>query len=287
MSLAQTKEFNRAALVWATSSGRRSLPGRTVDPSMVTADSEGRKVVDAAAWVSESSNNEVRILPRANLTANATTGSAVLNVENSSQFVAGDAISLVAPSATILLALTWANADTLQVTLNSIAETYTLDNFVSLADTALRAAAYFNSRTFFRQNDYKFYAIGETIVITAPSVVTVAVVATTAGDGTATLDADTGSLYAAASMGTVLSVDPDAKTVTLTANSSIAVPAGAPVGDPVIPLGLLQDAIDLNKPGDGAQGIFYSGTVYKGRLYHFDSTLKPLFPELKFLEGVA
>jgi hypothetical protein len=88
-------------------------------------------------------------------------------------------------------------------------------------------------------------------------------------------------------MGTVASVDPDAKTVTLAANSAIAVPAGAPVGNPVIPLGLLQDAFDLSEAGDGAQGIFYSGTVYKGRLYHFDSTLKPLFPEIKFLEGVA
>lgn len=281
MVLYRDLDFDGDNDILAGVQGLRSPLHITLDPSKATADADGRKSFDPGQWIAESGNYG-RILPRSKNQAALTTASTVVTVSNAQAFVVGDVLHIVPPSAQITIALVWAAADTLDVTIQGYTYTFTAAG----ADTdaiAAGVAAGINADPVLKDLVVALSA-GSDIHIYAKAMdglYTIATTANTAGTGTgAVLDSAT-NLVPLRTIGTIDAggVDVVNNQLTLASTAAVAVPVGMPIGTNDTVLGLFLRALDLIE-GSLEIGVYKSASIKQAALAYYDETLVNQFPEI-------
>mgnify|MGYP000583782853 CR=1 FL=1 len=259
--------------------------GCTLDPSKVTANADGYKPIDGLTWVMGPAAT-ARPLPRTNTSAIATASSTtILTVDKASHFVAADVLVVNLPMAQIDLAATWAASDTLDVTVQGLTYSYTSDT-ATLSEIASDVADGINADATLSAM-VSAIASGDSVWVTADdglSPYTIAVTATTAGDGTAAISGSLTQLTPNQSVGTIAAdgVDVANSQLTLAAASAIDLPIGLGVGVATSDiLGLIRAELELTQPDNLNQGCFTKVTgVQAAALPYDDGQLKRLFPQI-------
>ncbi|MGB8698736.1 MAG: hypothetical protein WCD18_04905 [Thermosynechococcaceae cyanobacterium] len=298
----RTYDYDEATYppVLANDIGLRSPNACVIDPAYMTASAGARGITQklippgAFAGTIDGSDN-LRVLPRTRVVSEATAGVTTLTVtpKTARFFIPGDDVVVVFPYHRLNFALTWANGDTLTITLNGLTYSHTVSGFSTLTALAASVVAGLQADSLF--DDFDFVSVAAAIHITTPSTdpFLIVVTSTTAGNGTLLLlgggESGTGSRYRV--LGTVASVDPVLDTITLDGAIATATIAGLVIGaDGSYPmrdrlgLGLLTPSLphDLLYGENNNLALFVGATVIKSRLPHFDHELAQLFPNLVF-----
>lgn len=241
-----------------------------------------------------------RILPRMTTrtatAANATSISFPLGT--SGIFIPTDVLSIIAPSVRLTISSTstgWAANDTVAVTINGIATTYTVvagDIGGSLTATNSNIAAKVISAI--AANPYASRLVsGLSVAGTSPATVIVFwakdftslysfTASATSTNGTATAS---GAVFVPnVSIGTISAVNPDTDVVTISA-ASVSVPLGMPIGVAASSpenLGLLSPELPIDLLYREAQNyaLYLEAEVYGARLPYIDGQLTALYPAI-------
>lgn len=217
-------------------------------------------------------------------TAALTTSSTAIAVEDASIFAPGDVLIITAPYARIDLALTWANGDTLALTLNGLTVVHTTAGFTSLTALATAAAATFQASPLGAIAD--FIAEGQRIHIFGADAFTVSTVEVTAGDGTGALNGSVTALQRGLSVETIAASGVNVATNTLTTVGAVdrALPVGAPIGVLVAEvLGVALSTVNLSETTTDI-GCFDSARVYDTRLRGWNKAIARALPEIRGME---
>lgn len=292
MATIVSSSYTQYEQVWASSEGMRSPKMYTFVPAYVSANADAIKISHPGLFAGDLGNGKARLLPRTRLTTASATNSTslVLAANTIGAFVADDVVYALPPYAVITFALTWANDDVAEISLNGVVVSYTVAGYSTLAALATTYAAYLNADQRFAQIG-EAYASGATVWIMAKdckSLYAIASNPTTAGDGTLAITGSATALaYNNTAVGTVSSLAHSTNTITLSGNAGVAVPVGVPVGvRSVKPLGLIGKPHDFTAtvyhPGDGSDdlGVYTSGSVYRARLPYIDGEIEAMYPEL-------
>jgi len=210
---------------------------RTVDLSFLQADSSGAKVIKAGAIFCEiPSSNYVRVLPLTTVAAALASSDTTVAVADSKVFKNGGALVIPRPYATLTFAGTVATGNTITLTLQGQALTYTLvagDTTATI--TATSFAAFINTGV---ASD-KVLAIASGAIVyfyartglayTFATSVTGGGVTSTASAAVMQENVAIASIHASTAINTTTNV------ITLAAGSAVAQPIGAPIGVAVKP----------------------------------------------------
>lgn len=289
-------DYTNLAPVLAGNQGMRTAGNYEVDASKVTsfagADGKTQKIVYPGCFLgSIVGSTKVRPLPRTKITAAlvaSTTTSFTVRTGTARNFIAGEALTVVAPYAIFTFALNWAAADTATAVINGVTVTTTAIG----TDKSVEAAA---MATAINANPYllgKVVAIanGETVLVYADDMATrytTTASEVTAGTGTFAVGAATMAAGGTA-IGTIDTVTPLTDTITLTSASAISLPVGFPIGVSTSAphdLGLLSpnQAVDVLYSANNFHGAFVGCSVYETRLPYIDGQIKALFPEIRYV----
>ena len=262
--------------------GLRSPVHITLDETKFTAGTDGLKCVEAGFWVSESTDNLGRVLPRAKTTAAATTTDSVLTLDNVQPFVATDELYVVPASVQVDLGAAWAIGDTLTVTVAGLPFTYTA---IAAGDAAAFGAAFadaFNANPATRRLAQAIAGTTAVTIVSAdyavPHTITVA-----ATGSTATIDGGLTILTPFRALGTVQSVDVANNTLTLTAPATVNVAEGVPVGTGDKPIGFHLRSHDFEEECGAAMYTSLSGK--RGAFPYLDAGLEAEFVEIQAVGG--
>lgn len=271
--------------------GMRSPIHRTIDVNYISADALGRKYVPAGTFFQDLGNGYARPLARAVVTADTGTGTAIIPVNLAQQFAIGDVLQNLVPfgKVTITSSTTgWAAGDTVTVTIAGQPFVYTVlaeDIGGSLIATntaiAAKVAALLNAQA--SRLVTATAAINIVQIQSATGEDYTLAAAATATNGTVT--AGSATLVAGQSIGTVLTVQPDAKTVTLAANNATALTAGQSIGAPGAAIGMIIQGLLLDTLTSighmPEQGLYTSCSVRRGLLPYYDALIKEDLPEIQ------
>lgn len=272
--------------------GLRSPVHRTIDfINYVSPDSLGRKYLPAGMFYQDLGNGYARPLPRAKVAAD-TTGTAIIPVNFSQQFMIGDVLRSLVPSGKVTVTSSstgWAVGDTITVTIAGQDFVYTvlagdIGGTLTATNTTIAAAvaAMLNAQA--------------SRLVTASATTNVVGIYSATGDDHTLTASDTGTngtvtaggavLVAGQAVGTVLTVDPTNKTITLAANTAIALMAGQAIGVPGKALGMMVQGILLDSlsPLSGhmpEQGFYTSCSVRLELLPYYDALIKADLPEIQ------
>lgn len=241
-----------------------------------------------------------RILPRMT-TRTATAASATsisFPVGTAGIFIPTDVLSIIAPSVRLTISSTstgWAANDTITVTINGVAVTYTVvagDIGGSLTATNTNVAAKIIAAI--AANPYTSRLVsGLSVAGTTPAMVIVfwakdftslysftTSVSSTLGTSTASAAA----FVPNATIGTISAVNPDTDVVTISA-ASVSVPLGMPIGVAASSpenLGMLSPElpIDLLYRESQNYALYVEAEVYTARLPYIDGQLTALYPAI-------
>lgn len=266
--------------------GMRSPIHRTIDITKVSPDAQGRKYLPPGTFYSDLGNGYCRPLARAKVTADTGTGTPTIPVSFAQPFFAGDLLRSLVPTGkvTITSASTgWAAADTITVTIAGQDFIYTvlaedIGGSLTATNTAIAAklVILLNAQ-----------AVRFVTATSAANVVTVQVsddeeytlaASDTGTNGTAT--AGSAALVGGQSVGTVLSVNAAAKTITLAANNATALIAGMSIGVPGKALGMMAQGILLDE-WMPEQGLYTSLSIRADLLPYYDALIKADLPEIQ------
>ncbi len=197
-------------------------------------------------------------------------------------FKAGDVLQVTRPMGTVTLALTWAAADTVTVTVAGQPITYTATSG-TLADVATGLAAKINATAPVNQL-VEAIAAGAIVYLFSQNsaVLSLAVAAVTDGNGTAT--ASGAALVPNAPLGTIDAngVNAAAGTVTLAAAAGTTLPVGAPVGIAgAVAHGLVVNSFEVAEGQNDISSV-YSAFVWGERLPYWDGDIAAQLPEIRF-----
>jgi hypothetical protein len=261
--------------------GVRTPYNATILANTITADAYGKKTVPAGMHVARI-GTAYRFLPHASVVTAFSGTSGKLSL--AAPFLPGDVLRVLVPYTTFTFALTWAAADTAAFTINGIAVTHTATTAV-LADLATEAAATINNSPLL--SPYVQAIAAGAVVWVIPkdgrSLYATAVVATTAGDGTATAGAAAMATNTT-TVGTIATggVATDG-TVTLTGSAGIAAPVGIPVGVAVDEiLGIHDRSKDFTNRERYAVAVIQEAFIYQGALPYFAEYLRVACPQLTY-----
>lgn len=245
-------------------------------------------------------STKARILPRmTTVAATALNGTSVTFKPNTSGiFIAGDVLSIIPPSARISITGTWANADSVTVTIAGIPITYG----VVTADIGTAAATTLNIAnkiiSAINANPYLSRLVSA-LPVAAPSngadivlwskdftsLYSLLATRTAAGNGNAVASAAT--FAPNTTVGTISSVNTVTDVVTISA-AAVSVPLGMPLGVSASSpenLGLLSPAIaiDLLYRESQNYGLYVDTDVYLNRLPYIDGQLTALYPQINLV----
>jgi len=248
----------------------------TVNATFISPDLDGRKNVPAGMWIARRKGSaELCFLPRATTTQATDTNSNTLRLNIIAPFVPGDKLYVIEPYASV--SVTGVSVgQTLIITVNGRATTVTATT-TSISDLInLAAQALLNSqvRAVPDTTNNKLYLFSKN-KSEYPLTVT----------GTATASASDSKLTTPASeLGTIQSINPTTKEVTLTGNAGYVLPVGSHIGSPVEDiLGLNVHSHDfsttLSKHINGLTGAI---GVYQSALPYLDDEIKDRFPKMLF-----
>lgn len=272
--------------------GLRSPIHRTINLDYVSADSDGRKFLPAGTFYSDLGGGYARPLPRTKVTADVGTGTPTLPVTTPQNFIVGDVLLALIPFGKVTIASSsggWAAADTITVTLNSLTYVYTVlaeDIGGSLSATNTNIAAKVVALLNAQASKYVTATANAGVVqlLSATGQAYSLAASDTGTNGTAT--ASGSALVGGGSVGTVLSVNVDAKTITLAANNATALFSGQAIGAIGSPLGMMVQSLllDAGAPFVGdmpEQGLYTSASVRLELLPYYDGEIKALLPEIQ------
>lgn len=296
MVYAATYDYGNLAPVLAGNQGLRTAGNYEIDETKVTsfagADNKIQRIVYPGCFLgSIPGSTKVRVLPRTKLAAAlvaSTTTSFTVRTGTARNFIAGEALAVIAPYAIFTFALNWAAADTATAVINGVTVTTTAIG----TDKSVEAAA---MATAINANPYllgKVVAIanGETVLVYADDMATR--YTTTASEvtaGTGTFAAGAATMVAGGTaIGTISTVTPLTDTITLSSASAISLPIGFPIGVAASApndLGMLSpnQEVDLLYSANNFHGAFVGCSVYESRLPYIDGQLKSLFPEIRYV----
>ena len=294
-------DFKSYQPVLVNENGLESPRSFAIDATKVTsfsgADGKTQKIIYPGVFAADAGSGKIRPIPRsltgAALVASTTT-SFTVSANTARHFIAGEALSVIAPYAVFTFANTWAANDTA----NAVIDGVTVTTTAAGADLAVEAAAMataINANIFLKSKvaaiadgTSKVYVYAKDFA----SFYTTTASETTAGDGT--FAAGAAAMSGNVSIGTIDSVAVATDTITLTAASSISLPVGFPIGVASVlpydsngePFGLLSpnNELDLEySPDENIHGVFVGANVYRDRLVYVDGQLEALLPEIHFV----
>ncbi len=260
---------------------------RTVLPAVgdnIAINDQERRLVPQGIWAVDMPDGTARFLPRAKVANTAvTTGSPTVEVgtDLASVFLPGDVIYAVG-NYSVLTITSVAVGQTVVLDIGDYADVLIATSTTAVnADFAVEVADAINSNLPLSRI-LKAVATGDTVYLYSPDAVTTTSVAV---DGTSTA---TASLSAAnllpnnTALGTIQSIDGVAGTLTLAANSAIAVPVGVPVGAKYKQLlGLVLHARDFTEMNQQNLAILsVSSGVKEGFIPYVDSEIKKALPKI-------
>lgn len=244
-----------------------------------------------------------RILPRMTTrTATAANATSIsFPVGTSGIFIPTDVLSIIAPSVRLTISSSstgWAASDTVTVTINGVATTYTVvagDIGGSLTATNTNIAAKVVSAI--AASPYASRLVsGLSVAGTSPAIVIVFwakdftslysfTASATSTNGTAT--ASGAAFVPNVSIGTISAVNAATDVVTISA-ASVSVPLGMPIGvanSSPANLGMLSPElpIDLLYRESQNYALYLEGDVYGSRLPYMDGQLAALYPEIRLV----
>lgn len=285
-----TSFVSEPPILASTEGLRRVQPAVTIDPQYITPDGQGFQIVRPGSLVYKRPDGTPRVNARATLEAAITSGVSTqvqLGVfpvhphEMCQFFVPGDALKVVRPYGFITLAQTWAEADTLAVTVGGQTATFAAGS-ATLATAATNFATAINGEPRLSRL-VEAIAAGAIVYLFSRSLASygLAVVATTAGTGTATANA--ANLQGEVTIGTIdtAGVNVAAGTITLNATAAISLPVGAPVGITATPYALLIGPFNVGE-GEGDLSGIVGGYVWGDRLPYWDQDIAQAMPEIRF-----
>ncbi len=281
--------------VLATALGLRSPRGCNLDPAYFSQSIGARGIVQKnlppGTFAAAIPNSALcRALPRTQLVAASATNSPTLLVtpHTSQFFVPGDVLQITEPFLTATLAGTWLANDTLTISVEGRAWTYTVPTPAPASLTLLAADIAAKMPLSAISDLANAYSAAAVLTLLSgrdrPSAVAFTVVST-AG----TISPASGTMALGAAIGTVsaVTVDPlnNVYSLTLAANAAAVIPVGASIGDlrfNPAGLGMMNPNVGLDLLWDNntMQACFTAASVYGARLPHWDAQLARLFPEI-------
>lgn len=261
----------------------------TINAQNVGLNSSGLKVVPAGLFLADV-GGAVRFLPR-DTVQTAVTGGADTAIEGTLPvvFLAGDEIYHLEPSGLITLALTWAAADTVTITISepslgiNVSYTHTqVGADLNALDDELVAALNTATNPLYPYARFEVGAAGEIEVYSRGYEFNMVVAATTAGDGTATVTNQLDSTPVL--VGTVSTVDYANNTLNLAAAAAVDLGVGARIGVLSSNIyGLYNHSKDFTDvPYCDLKAIERADRVYKAALPYYDQELDARFPNMIF-----
>jgi len=251
--------------------------------SMISRDTEGKRIVKAGSFVAKKFDGTFRVLPRVKVATAVSTGSPnIVGTIYPQVFVSGDVLTIQGTYAVFDVTATTAgslefNGRVVSVTPTGAGTTGAATTLFAelFADTFLGNSFYFiadatNSAL------YVFAKDGKSLyTLTADG---------TQLQGRGTNPDDPVTLaYNDTSIGTVSYVDETTGTIVLTANAAIAVPTGVPIGVNVQEVyGLLNNsyALTTERPNYDV-GLIHKAQVFLSGLPYYDSTIATDLPRIE------
>lgn len=248
--------------------------------SMISRDTEGKRIVKAGSFVVKTFNNTFRILPRVKVATAVTTGSPnIVGTVYPYVFVSGDVLTIQGTYVVFDVAAT--TAGTLEYNGRVISVTPTGAGSTGAA-TTLFASGFANT---FLGNTFNFIADSTNSKLYVFSKDGISLSTLTAdgvvlqGGGTNPDDPVT-LAYNDTAIGTVSYVDETTGNIVLTANAAIAVPTGVPIGVTIQEVyGLLNNsyALTTERPNYDV-GIIHKAQVFLSGLPYYDDTIATDLP---------
>lgn len=287
-----TNSFLQEDVIHASDVGMQSRRALTVDDAKVMADAGGKKIVRPGLILYKISGaTKHRVGLRATLAAAVTASSTTsLNLGDigkiyqskaAQYFAPGDVVKVLRPFATVTLALTWADDDTLTLLINGHTRIFTpgsatLATGVATVATAINADPVLSKLVTAIPADAILYLFSKSLEPFSLSVVGDG----TAGDGTATAS----TVLSGVTVGTIdtAGVNVTAGTVTLAAAAAVTLPIGAPVGVDGEPWGLILGAHDAGKADNDIAG-FTGGAMYGDRIPYWDGDIAAALNNITFV----
>jgi hypothetical protein len=250
--------------------------------SMISRDTEGKRIVKAGSFVAKKANGTFRILPRVKVATYVSTGSPLIQgTAYPYVFVAGDVLTVQGTFATFDVA--GLTAGTLEYKGRTVSVTPTGAGNTGAATTLFASgfAATFLGNFFYFVADvtnsilYVFSKSGNLVEdITGDGTI----LQGTVGDAT---DPQT-LAYKDTTIGTVSYVDEATGNIVLTGNAAFAVPTGVPIGVTIQEVyGLLNNsyALTTERPNYDV-GLISKAQVFLSGLPYYDDTIKTDLPDI-------
>ena len=288
MPLRKTETYQSGTDIWLEPP--RGFQAATIDETFIQSDVNNNQLLPSgAALAGVHGSDFYRWLPRAHVDTEVSTSDTVVGLDNAQPFVAGDTLAIIAPSAQINLALTWANSDTADITVDGQTVTHTVSGFTSLTALAVAIADQINAdptlsrkvKALPEAQRIHLYALD--FLSTYPIVVS----EVTAGTGTIDVEDSPTNLQPNRSIGAVsiVSAASTTQSITLTANSALRLPIGMPIGDPAYKpfQGLNNSEHDLEE-GTGSISTVTEGATFASRMPYWDGQLASLFRRITVLD---
>jgi hypothetical protein len=265
-----------------------STTGVDIDSDNVGLNSTGKKVVSAGLFLANVGGVN-RFLPRDLAQADITTGSTAVEVSMPELFLVGDMIYQLEPEGLITLADTWAADDTVTIRFiepsKGINVQYTHTQVganLAALDDELVAALNLATNPLSKYARFEVGTAGQIKIFTKGLVPTVSVVATTDGDGAATVTTQPSAIPVL--IGTVASIDHVNSTLTLGANAAKAISEGARIGVLASDIyGIHAHSVDFSDvTARQLNAVDVCDRVYISGLAYYDQELDARFPNLIF-----
>ncbi len=256
--------------------------GGTFDIAKISATSLLKKLLLSGHILTRQASGLLRIVPRARVKTAVAAGTTI-TVKDARCFVAGEVLSIITPTARVLIGGTYANADTITITVDGVAVVHTVANYSTNTALGLAVAQTLNANAGFSRKAIALAENGYVYVYARnfKSPYTFAA-AKSSTSGTVTILNSATALAPGLAIGTILSVDVDAGIITLTAGSSNRLPAGMPIGVDVTLdiIGIVETARDLLESVDDVVGAG-GGVINNRAIQYFDREIAEELPDIR------
>jgi len=219
--------FANDTSVFINRSGDNFRLGGTFDIAKISATSLLKKLLMSGHVLTRQASGLLRIVPRTRVKVPVVAETTIL-VKDARCFVPGEVLSIIAPSARVQLGGTYANADTITITVDGFAVVHTVANYSDLTALGAAVVSTLNSIPGFSRKAIALASEGFIYVYARDfkSPYSFAAIRTSTSGTVTILNAAT-ALAPRLAIGTILSVNVDTNTITLTAGSSNRLPPGS------------------------------------------------------------
>ena len=274
----QSQVFNTDPAILAFSKGNIAPISASVTNAFVGFNADNRLTVQPGLFIADT-GSAIRFLPRAKVTNAVATTANNFTMTPYNIFVPGDILYVL--EAYTVLTITASNAGQTQtVTISGKSVTATVSS-ATTSQSAIEIASAINNDPYV-SGFVNAIALNSTVYIFGKDQKTLIPVAIS-GTVTSSLS-NANTVFNTTPIGTIASIANLTGTVTLTANSSVALPVGTNIGVPVKKiLGLHVHSIDFGIASQHDCNCYTSSSGVRIQyLPYFDHSLRLLFPKMEF-----